>query len=270
AAPSGARCSPPPGVARARGVGRSGAGAHRRGVERGRPALPRREPAGAGAARVAGAVLVCRGPPPLPRGPGGGAGGGYGVRAAALRAVRVAGTAGCGVVRRAATRAGDRAGVGARSVVPGDAGRGDVGAGAAGRPASFYSARRGRQRHRGESRAHRDLGTGARRLPRAGRRRAAGAGRGPYGRSDAVKLRTTYEDLAKDARVGARILLDDGLLSVEVTRIAPPRVEGRVVDGGTLTAHKGMNLPGLQVSAPALTQKDREDVAHAAGLGVDY
>ena len=84
------------------------------------------------------------------------------------------------------------------------------------------------------------------------------------------ELPTTYEDLAKDARVGARILLDDGLLSVEVTRIAPPRVEGRVVDGGTLTSHKGMNLPGLQVSAPALTQKDREDVAHAAGLGVDY
>ena len=84
------------------------------------------------------------------------------------------------------------------------------------------------------------------------------------------ELPTTYEDLARDARVGARILLDDGLLSVEVTRIAPPRVEGRVVDGGTLTSHKGMNLPGLQVSAPALTQKDREDVAHAAGLGVDY
>ena len=84
------------------------------------------------------------------------------------------------------------------------------------------------------------------------------------------ELPTTYEDLAKDARVGARILLDDGLLSVEVTRIAPPRVEGRVVDGGTLTSHKGMNLPGLQVSAPALTPKDREDVAHAAGLGVDY
>jgi len=84
------------------------------------------------------------------------------------------------------------------------------------------------------------------------------------------ELPTTYEDLATDARVGARILLDDGLLSVDVTRIAPPRVEGRVVDGGTLTSHKGMNLPGLQVSAPALTDKDREDVAHAAKLGIDY
>src|SRR5438105_12892643 len=84
------------------------------------------------------------------------------------------------------------------------------------------------------------------------------------------ELPTTYEDLAKDARVGARVLLDDGLLSVEVTRIARPRVEGRVVDGGTLTSHKGMNLPGLHVSAPALTDKDREDVGHAVGWGVDY
>src|SRR5690242_9258212 len=84
------------------------------------------------------------------------------------------------------------------------------------------------------------------------------------------ELPTTYADLATDARPGALILLDDGLLSLEVTRIAAPRVEGRVVDGGTLTAHKGMNLPGLHVSAPALTEKDREDAAHAVEAGADY
>src|SRR5881296_1653675 len=84
------------------------------------------------------------------------------------------------------------------------------------------------------------------------------------------ELPTTYADLATDVRPGARILLDDGLLSVEVTRITPPRVEGRVVDGGTLTSHKGMNLPGLHVSAPALTEKDREDAEHAAAAGADY
>ena len=84
------------------------------------------------------------------------------------------------------------------------------------------------------------------------------------------ELPTTYEDLAKDVRVGAKILLNDGLLSVEVTRVVPPRVEGRVVDGGTLTSHKGMNLPGLHVSAPALTEKDREDVKDAVSWGADY
>ncbi len=84
------------------------------------------------------------------------------------------------------------------------------------------------------------------------------------------EIPTTYADLANDARPGAKILLNDGLLAVEVTAVAPPRVEARVVDGGTLTSHKGMNLPGLQVSAPALMAKDREDVAQAVAHGVDY
>src|SRR5437764_2505546 len=84
------------------------------------------------------------------------------------------------------------------------------------------------------------------------------------------ELPTTYANLATDVRPGARILLDDGLLSVEVTRITPPRVEGRVQDGGTLTSSKGLNLPGLHVSAPALTEKDREDAAHAASVGAEY
>jgi len=83
-------------------------------------------------------------------------------------------------------------------------------------------------------------------------------------------LPTTYDGLATDARVGSRILLNDGLLSVEVTGVDAPRVRGRVIDGGMLTAHKGMNLPGLHVSAPALTEKDREDVQDAVRAGVDY
>jgi pyruvate kinase len=84
------------------------------------------------------------------------------------------------------------------------------------------------------------------------------------------ELPTTYAGLATDARVGERILLNDGLLSVEVTAVDPPRVRGRVVDGGTLTSHKGMNLPGVHVSAPALTDKDREDAADGVRRGVDY
>jgi pyruvate kinase len=92
----------------------------------------------------------------------------------------------------------------------------------------------------------------------------------PEALARADELPTTYDLLAQDARVGARILLNDGLLSVEVTAVEPPRVRGRVVDGGTLTAHKGMNLPGTHVSAPALTDKDREDVVDAVRWGADY
>jgi pyruvate kinase len=84
------------------------------------------------------------------------------------------------------------------------------------------------------------------------------------------ELPTTYDDLARDVRIGARILLDDGLISLEVRGLQEQRVEAVVHYGGELKAHKGMNLPGIEVSAPALTEKDREDVRQAASLGVDY
>jgi pyruvate kinase len=84
------------------------------------------------------------------------------------------------------------------------------------------------------------------------------------------EIPTTYEDLAKDVVAGSRILLDDGLLEVAVTSVAGRRVRGVVVYGGELKSHKGMNLPGIEVSAPALTVRDREDVRRAIDLGVDF
>ena len=92
----------------------------------------------------------------------------------------------------------------------------------------------------------------------------------PEDLAKAGEIPTTYQDLAKDVRVGARILLDDGLLSLEVTGVRDERVEAVVHYGGELRAHKGMNLPGLEVSAPALTEKDIDDVKQAVALGVDY
>ena len=84
------------------------------------------------------------------------------------------------------------------------------------------------------------------------------------------EIPTTYAALAGDVRPGARILLDDGLLAVEVSAVRGDRVEGIVRYGGLLHANKGMNLPGVDVSAPAVTEKDREEVARAVALGVDY
>ena len=84
------------------------------------------------------------------------------------------------------------------------------------------------------------------------------------------EIPTTYDDLARDVRIGARILLDDGLLALEVRGVQEKRVEAVVHYGGELKAHKGMNLPGIEVSAPALTEKDIEDVQQAGSLGVDY
>src|SRR5688572_29496934 len=92
----------------------------------------------------------------------------------------------------------------------------------------------------------------------------------PEGDARPGEIPTTYDGLATDVHVGARILLDDGLLSVEVTGVREGRVEAVVHYGGELKSNKGMNLPGLEVSAPALTPKDREDVEQAVALGVDY
>ncbi len=83
------------------------------------------------------------------------------------------------------------------------------------------------------------------------------------------QIPTTY-DLARDVKPGARILLDDGVLAVDVLDVRAPLVEAQVVYGGLLKSHKGMNLPGVQVSAPALTDKDRVDIVFAAEQGVDY
>jgi pyruvate kinase len=80
----------------------------------------------------------------------------------------------------------------------------------------------------------------------------------------------TYDALAHDVHVGARILLDDGLLALDVLAIDDAFVRCVVVYGGLLKSHKGMNLPGVQVSAPALTEKDRVDIAFAIEQDLDY
>ena len=84
-----------------------------------------------------------------------------------------------------------------------------------------------------------------------------------------TQIPTTY-DLSRDVKAGARVLLDDGVLAVDVTAVRAPEVEGKVVYGGELKSHKGMNLPGVQVSAPTLTDKDRQDAKFAAQHDVDF
>jgi pyruvate kinase len=83
-------------------------------------------------------------------------------------------------------------------------------------------------------------------------------------------ISTTYQPLARDVKEGDRILLDDGNLELRVLASSPGRVETEVVDGGPLRSHKGMNLPGVKLSVPALTEKDRRDLAFGLEQGVDY
>jgi pyruvate kinase len=74
------------------------------------------------------------------------------------------------------------------------------------------------------------------------------------------ELPTTYAALARDVKPGSRILLDDGLLAVEVTDVEGDRVKVVVRCGGVLKSNKGINLPDDRVSAPAVTEKDRDDI----------
>ena len=86
----------------------------------------------------------------------------------------------------------------------------------------------------------------------------------------AGEVPVTYDTLAQDVHPGDRILLDDGLLELMVLDVEGVRVTSRVVHGGPLRSHKGMNLPGIHVSAPSITEKDRADTAFAVEHGLDY
>lgn len=80
---------------------------------------------------------------------------------------------------------------------------------------------------------------------------------------------TTYAGLAGDVTQGERILVDDGKVSLEVAAIDGPRVTTTVVEGGMVSDNKGLNLPGVAVSVPALSEKDVEDLRWALRTGAD-
>ncbi len=83
-------------------------------------------------------------------------------------------------------------------------------------------------------------------------------------------LPVTYAELADDVEPGALVLMDDGLLRLVVSRVDGDRVHCRVVAGGTAKSRKGVNLPGVAVSARSLTDKDREDVEVMVEMGIDW
>jgi len=84
------------------------------------------------------------------------------------------------------------------------------------------------------------------------------------------EIPTTYPQLAADVKPGDRILLDDGHLELRVDDVRGTRVECRIIRGGELKSQKGMNLPGVNVSVPALTEKDLRDLELAIREDVDY
>jgi pyruvate kinase len=86
---------------------------------------------------------------------------------------------------------------------------------------------------------------------------------------DAREASTTYQGLAEDVRVGDRVLIDDGNVQLDVAAVRGDRVYLRVVVGGKISDHKGINLPGVNVSTPPLTDKDESDLRWALATGAD-
>lgn len=86
---------------------------------------------------------------------------------------------------------------------------------------------------------------------------------------DGEQCGTTYGGLAADVSAGERILVDDGKVCLEVTEVDGPRVHTVVIEGGLVSDHKGLNLPGVAVSVPALSKKDEADLRWALRTGFD-
>lgn len=87
---------------------------------------------------------------------------------------------------------------------------------------------------------------------------------------DAREVSTNYPGLARDVKPGARVLLDDGAIELIVESTTDTDVVTRILNGGTLSERKGINLPGVALPIPSLTDKDRRDLQWAVREGADY
>ncbi|MEX2015809.1 MAG: pyruvate kinase [Candidatus Hydrogenedentales bacterium] len=87
---------------------------------------------------------------------------------------------------------------------------------------------------------------------------------------DETQVSTTYEHLPQDVKPGDCIYIADGTIELEVQRVDGPDVHCIVLHGGLLSDHKGINLPGVPISAPTLTDKDVEDLEFALTLDIDF
>ncbi len=87
---------------------------------------------------------------------------------------------------------------------------------------------------------------------------------------DEREVSLTYPALPEDVQPGDTLLLADGALELRVENVTGPDIRCRVILGGQLSSHKGINLPSRSIRAPILTRKDREDLAFGLEQGVDY
>ena len=87
---------------------------------------------------------------------------------------------------------------------------------------------------------------------------------------DEKQVSTSYKQLPRDVRPGDKILLDDGLIQLHVKQIQRNQIVCKIIEGGELSDNKGINLPGVSISQPSFTEKDRQDLQFGIEQGVDF
>lgn len=84
------------------------------------------------------------------------------------------------------------------------------------------------------------------------------------------KISVSYEQLTADVQVGDKILIDDGLIELQVESINGKEIHTRILNGGLLKSRKGVNLPGVSINLPGITPKDREDILFGIAQEIDF
>ena len=87
---------------------------------------------------------------------------------------------------------------------------------------------------------------------------------------DAERISITYADLPSDVKPGSTILIDDGLIGLTVVDVRGTEIKCRIVNGGTIKSKKGVNVPGVKITLPGITEKDANDIVFGIEQGVDF
>lgn len=87
---------------------------------------------------------------------------------------------------------------------------------------------------------------------------------------DSKRVSVTYKQLPQDVHIDSTILIDDGLIGLRVEKIHGTEIECRIVNGGTIKGKKGVNVPGVHISLPGITEKDTSDIIFGIEQDVDF
>lgn len=87
---------------------------------------------------------------------------------------------------------------------------------------------------------------------------------------DKQRISVSYEGLIDDVQIGSRILVDDGLIGLRVEKVEGTEIYTKILNGGQLKSRKGVNVPGVSINLPGITEKDASDIRFGLEQGIDF